>query len=94
VVPAEFITPSFYIAQVTHMSEEESIVQRLMELKELEETIFLADFHQSVEKERQKSWHDRDIKTKVLRKETRHYSTIVSTRSILESCACTGWDHS
>jgi hypothetical protein len=38
--------------------------QRLMELQELEETRFLADFHQSVEKARQKSWHDRHIKTK------------------------------
>jgi hypothetical protein len=47
------------------MSEEESIAQRLMELQELEETRFLADFHQSVEKARQKSWHDRHIKTKV-----------------------------
>ena len=35
-----------------------------MELKEFEETKFLADFHQSVEKERQKSWLDRPIKTK------------------------------
>jgi hypothetical protein len=65
VVPAEFITPSLYIAQITHMSEEESVAQRLMELQELEETRFLADFHQSVEKARQKSWHDRHIKTKV-----------------------------
>jgi transposase InsO family protein len=65
VVPAEFITPSLYIAQITHMSEEESVAQRLMELQELEETRFLADFHQSVEKERKKSWHDRHIKTKV-----------------------------
>jgi hypothetical protein len=47
------------------MSEEESVAQRLMELQELEETMFLADFHQSVEKERKKYWHDRHIKTKV-----------------------------
>ena len=36
-----------------------------MELQELEETIFLAKLHQSIEKERQKYWHDRHIKTKV-----------------------------
>ena len=47
------------------MEEEESIAQRLMELQELEETTFLEDFHQLVEKARQKSWHDRHIKTKV-----------------------------
>jgi hypothetical protein len=40
-------------------------MQRLMELQELKETRFLEDFHQSVEKERQKSWHDMHIKTKV-----------------------------
>lgn len=31
---------------------------------ELEETQFLADFHQTVEKARKKAWHDRNIKTK------------------------------
>jgi hypothetical protein len=36
-----------------------------MELQELEETGFLENFHQSVEKARKKSWHDRHIKTKV-----------------------------
>jgi hypothetical protein len=35
-----------------------------MELQELEKTKFLADFHQSVEKARQKYWHGRHIKTK------------------------------
>jgi transposase InsO family protein len=66
VVPVEFITPSLYIAQATHMTDEESVVQRLAELQELEETRFIADIHQSVEEARQKSWHDRHIKTKVL----------------------------
>jgi hypothetical protein len=50
VVPVEFITPSLYIAQATHTKEEESVAQRLKELQELEETRFLVDFHQSVEK--------------------------------------------
>jgi hypothetical protein len=36
-----------------------------MELQELKETRFLADFHQSVDKAMQKNWHDRHIKTKV-----------------------------
>ena len=47
------------------MTEEESIMQRLTELQELEETRFLADIHQSVEKERQKDLRDRNINTKV-----------------------------
>jgi hypothetical protein len=46
------------------MSEDESVVQRVMELQELDEARFLADFHQSVEKARQKAWHDRHIKAK------------------------------
>jgi hypothetical protein len=65
VVPTEFITTSLYIAQITHMSEEESIAQRLMELHEIEQTMFVVDFHQSVEKARKKFWHYRNIKTKV-----------------------------
>jgi hypothetical protein len=65
VIPAEFITPRLYIVQVTCMKKEESVAQRLTELQELEETIFLVDFHQLVEKSRQKAWHDRHINTKV-----------------------------
>jgi hypothetical protein len=45
-VPVEFITSSLYISQITHMSEEESVVQRLMQLQELEESRFLENFHQ------------------------------------------------
>jgi hypothetical protein len=57
VVPAEFITPSLYIAQATRITDKESVAERLAELQELEETRFMVDFHQSVEKEREKSWH-------------------------------------
>jgi hypothetical protein len=64
VVPAKLITLSLYIAQIRNLLEDELVVQRLVELQELEETRFLADFHQSVEKVRHKSWHDRHIKTK------------------------------
>jgi hypothetical protein len=45
VVPAKFITPSVYIAHATHMIDDESIAQRIADLKELEEAIFLLDFH-------------------------------------------------
>jgi hypothetical protein len=50
---------------ITHMSKEESVGQRLMDLEELEETRILADFHQSVEKPRKKAWHVNHIKTKL-----------------------------
>jgi hypothetical protein len=65
VVPTDFITPSLYIAQATHMTDDESVAQRIADLQELEEARFLAYFHQSVEKARQKSWHDRHIKSKI-----------------------------
>jgi hypothetical protein len=65
VVPTEFITPSLYIAHATHMTDDESVAQRIADLQELEEAIFLADFHQTVEKARHKSWHDRHIKDKI-----------------------------
>jgi hypothetical protein len=48
------------------MSEDESIAQRVMELKELDEAKFLAYFHQLVDKSRQKTWYDRHIKAKTL----------------------------
>jgi hypothetical protein len=65
VVPAEFITPSLYIAHDTQMTDDESVAQRIADLQELEEARFLAYFHQSVEKSRHKSWHDRHIKSKI-----------------------------
>jgi hypothetical protein len=45
VVLAEFITLSLYIAQITHMLEDELVAQRSMELQKIEETKFLANFH-------------------------------------------------
>jgi hypothetical protein len=47
------------------MTDDESVAQRIADLQELEEARFLADFHQTVEKARQKSWHDRHIKSKI-----------------------------
>jgi hypothetical protein len=47
------------------MKDDESVAQRIADLQELEEAIFLAYFHQTVEKARQKAWHDRHIKSKI-----------------------------
>lgn len=49
---------------MTHIQNDASVAERVAELLELDETIFLADFHQMVEKARQKAWHDRHIKKK------------------------------
>ena len=64
VIPTEFTVPSLLIATSLHFSEEASLRERLQELQELDEARFLAEFHQRVEKDRQKAWHDRHIKTK------------------------------
>ena len=64
VIPSEFTVPSLLIATSLQFSDEESLRERLQELQELDEARFLAEFHQKVQKARQKAWHDRHIKTK------------------------------
>jgi hypothetical protein len=53
-----------HVTQATNITDYESIVQRIAYLQELEEARFLVDFHQTVEKAKHKSWHDRNIKSK------------------------------
>jgi hypothetical protein len=47
------------------MTDDESVAQRIADLQELEEVIFLADFHQLVEKYRQNLGMTRHIKSKI-----------------------------
>jgi transposase InsO family protein len=94
VIPAEFITPSLYIAQVTHMTDDESVVEWVAELLELDEARFLANFHQTVEKARQKAWHDRHIKTKLFPKVIKFCCMTVSIKNIQGSYKCIGLDPS
>jgi hypothetical protein len=47
------------------MTNDNSFVKWVIELLALDEARFLVDFHQTDEKARQKSWHDRHIKTKM-----------------------------
>ena len=44
------------------MMDRGALEERLMQLAELEEEIFLAGFHQQVQKQREKAWHDWHIK--------------------------------
>jgi len=64
VVPTEFMVPSLLIATSIHLSEEESLKEHLQEIQGLKEQRFLAEFHQTIQKERQKAWRDRHIKCK------------------------------
>jgi hypothetical protein len=82
VIPTDFITPILYISQVTHMKDDESIVERVVELLTLDEVVFLANFHQTIEKDRQKAWHDRHIEKKLLHKVIRFCYMKASIKTI------------
>ena len=63
-MPMEYILPSLRIAQITRMTDTDTVEERLAQLLSLEEDRFVAGFHQKVQKEREKAWHDRHIKSK------------------------------
>lgn len=49
VVPAEFIVPSIFISEATKMIDDAYLKERMEQLMELDESRFLAEFHQLVE---------------------------------------------
>ena len=67
-MPMEYIVSSLRIAVVTCMDDEGELEECLAQLVQLEEDRFITGFHQHVEKDRQKSWHDRHIKKKNFQK--------------------------
>jgi hypothetical protein len=67
VVPLDYLVPSLCIATITNMTEEGVAQEILDQLMELEEDRILAGFHQEVQKEKDKSWHDRHIKKKIFK---------------------------
>ena len=64
VMLVEYIIPSLKVAALTGMTDEDIVNERLLQLVGLEEDRFIAGFHQQVQKEREKAWHDRHIKRK------------------------------
>jgi len=62
VMPMEYIMPSLRIAGLIGMMVHEALEERLTQLDELEEERFFAGFHQQVQKQHKKAWHDRHIK--------------------------------
>ena len=64
VMPMEYIVPSLRIATDMGMDDERSLEEVMVQLIQLEENHFIASFHQRVEKDRQKAWHDHHIKNK------------------------------
>jgi len=62
VMPMEYIVPSLRITMLTGMMDLVALEERLAQLDEFEEERFLAGFHQQVQRQRGKAWHDRHIK--------------------------------
>ena len=67
VMPIEYIVPSLKITTLIDMAYEETVNERLLNLVELEEDRFIEGFHQQVQKNREKTWHDRHIKSKAIK---------------------------
>ena len=57
----EYIVPSLQIPTIMEMTDTGIVEERLAQLLQMEEDHFIAGFHQNVEKQRQKSWHDHHI---------------------------------
>jgi transposase InsO family protein len=67
IVPMEYLVPSLRIVAFTDMDDTGTIHERLSQLAKLEEDRFVAGFHQQIQKEREKAYHDRHIKKKIFR---------------------------
>jgi hypothetical protein len=67
VVPMEYLVPSLRIDAFTNMDYTGAVCERLAQLVELEEDRFITVFHQQVQKEREKAYHDRHIKKKAFK---------------------------
>ena len=63
----EYTISSLKFTALTNMVDEETVNERLLNLVELEEDRFVAGFHQQAQKNREKSWHDRHIKSKAIK---------------------------
>lgn len=62
VMPMEYTVPSLKVAALTQMANENTLKERLLHLVGLEKERFIVGFHQQVQKDREKAWHDRHIK--------------------------------
>ena len=62
-MPMEYIVPSLRVATLTEMIDVDTVEETLLQLIHLEEEQLIVGFHQNVEKQRQKVWHDRHIKS-------------------------------
>lgn len=63
----EYIVSSLWITTITGIADRRALEERLAQLEELEEERFLAGFHQKVQKQNEKAWHDFDIKVRTFK---------------------------
>ena len=68
-MPMDHIVPSLCITTFTKMVELDIMEERLVQLVALEEDRFISNFHQQVQKAREKAWHDRHIRLNVFKEE-------------------------
>jgi len=61
IMAMEYVILSLRIAALTGMMDRGAVEEMLAQLDEIEEEIFLARFHQQVQKQHEKAWHDRHI---------------------------------
>lgn len=64
VVPLHFQRQEPLISHVLHLDATAALDQRLFDLNKLEEDRTIAIYHQVVQKQQQKAWHDRHLKKK------------------------------
>jgi hypothetical protein len=67
VVSTKYLVPSLGIPAFTGMDDTDVVQYRLEHLMELEEDKFITGFHQQVQKDREKDYHDKHIKKKALK---------------------------
>jgi hypothetical protein len=65
----DIILPILYVATITDILDSSAKEDIFSQLVQLEEYFFVAGFHQQVQKEKEKAWHDRHIKHKTFRVE-------------------------
>ena len=63
-MPMKYIVSSLRIVALTKMTDTDAVEERIAQLIQMEEECFIVGFHQNMEKQWQKPWHDRHIKTK------------------------------
>ena len=63
-MPMEYVVPSLGTATLIDMADEEIVNERLLHLVGLEQDRFIIGFHQQVQKDIAKAWHDRHITQK------------------------------